>query len=105
MVEGKNCAIRLPVKRRGLGSLFGKREVPKKTGFFATRFTVAETASEAERIVIDSIRRELESQWGIENSDLDPPVFLVSETRHVASSDDPGVEAKGFTFYADDERH
>src|SRR5687768_16437304 len=98
MVEGKNLAICFPAKTGGFSRLFGKKKAVKKVGFFATRFTVANTASDAEHIVIDAIKRELESQWKIENADSDPPIFLVSEVRQ-ADSTDPGVTAKGFTFY------
>ena len=104
MVEGKNLAICFPTKTGGLSRLFGKKKAVKKVGFFATRFTVANTASDAGQIVIDAVKRELESQWKIENLGTDPPIFLISEIRQ-ADSADPGLSAKGFTFYDRDERH
>lgn len=104
MVEGKNLAICFPGKVGGISRFFGKKKAPKKVGFFATRCAVASTASDAGKIVIDEVKRELESQWKIENVDSDPPTFLISEVRQ-ADSADPDLTVKGFTFYERDERH
>lgn len=104
MVEGQNFAIRFPSRKSGLRSLFEKGKVAEKVGFFATRLTVADTESDAGRFVVEAIKHELASQWKIENVDSDPPILLVSEIRH-ADLTDPSVAAKGFTFYAHDERH
>ena len=105
LVEGKNCVICFSGKRRSLRNLFGTRRGLEKTGFFATRCAFAETAADAERMIVESIRRELETQWGIQNPDSDPPIFVVSETRYADSVDDPGITAKGFSFYSCDECH
>jgi hypothetical protein len=104
MVEGKNLAICFPGKAGGFSRLFGKKKAVKKVGFFATRFTVANTASDAGMIVVDAVKRELESQWKIENLDSDPPIFLISEVRQ-ADSAESGLTVRGFTFYDRDERH
>ncbi len=105
VIEGRNCAVRFQSEKRWIKVLFRRRTAVSKVGFFATRCVVAATETEAEKIAIENIARELKIEWQLKNVDSDPPVFLISDVRLVTSSDDPGIAAQGFTFYRTDERH
>lgn len=102
MIEGKNCSIDFPIKKNWFNHFLKQKVSRKKSGFFATRCVSSETASDAEKSVLEAVKRELETQWGLEDQASDLPIFSVSKTRRVVASDDPGLTAQGFSFYADD---
>lgn len=87
VVEGKNYNIRL-------------EEGPQKCGFFATRFIEANNSSEAENIVMELIRDELNGI--ILNDRFDPPILCLEELIELSSFGDNDIPGGGFSWYKEE---
>ncbi|MDX2028595.1 MAG: hypothetical protein SFW62_08160 [Alphaproteobacteria bacterium] len=72
---------------------------PKPFGFYTTRFVKADTAEEAETLVLESLKKEKVLKLPAGYKSKSKAQVFFEEIEEVPASDVPATKGSGFTWY------
>ena len=87
----------------GQNSLLDFEGVPRKLGFYTTRFVDAVNAEDAESAAVDSICEDAALKGNVLNDRNDPPMIYADEVEELDRSDTDGSMGTGFSWYVETE--